>query len=68
MHLHKVAVTSYYQRLFTVGTMVTSSDGLQSSKSRNENRSLVSAMSYGLLLFLIYLCIVHNLDKQRVET
>ena len=38
MSLHDVAVTSDSERLFTVGTMVQSSNGLQPSKSRNEKQ------------------------------
>ena len=38
MSLHDVAVTSDHERLFTVGTMVESSDGLQPSKSRKEKQ------------------------------
>ena len=42
MSLYDVAVTSDCQRIFTVGTMVESVDGLQHSRSKNENQ-IISA-------------------------
>lgn len=41
MHLHDVAVTSDSQRIFTVGTLIKSADGLQPFKSRNEKQIIV---------------------------
>ena len=46
MSLHDVAVTSDGQRMFTVGTMVVSVDGLQPSKSRREKQIISGYRGY----------------------
>ena len=46
MSLHDVAVTSDGQRIFTVGTMVESTEGLQPSKSRKEKQIISGYQTY----------------------
>ena len=45
MSLHDIAVTSDSERLFAVGTMVRSSDGLQPLKSRNEKQIISECLN-----------------------
>jgi hypothetical protein len=45
MSLYDVAVTSDSERLFAVGTVVQSSDGLQPSKFRNEKQIIGEYLS-----------------------
>lgn len=49
MSLHDAAVTSDGERMFAVGTMVESRDGLQPSKSRKEKQIISRCQGYVML-------------------
>jgi len=70
MLLHDAAVTSDCQRIFAVGTMAKSSDGLQPSKSRSEKQIISGCRSSDIHVEpspLTLIIAVFNLDRKEIE-
>jgi hypothetical protein len=68
MHLHGVAVTSDSQRIFTVGTLIKSADGLQPFKSRSEKQIIGKMKQIAIISFFDRsFSIAYNLDRKEVE-